>query len=66
MIGAVIENLSNRKLSVILATLLAIQIVFFLIGAWYAPEPTSYMEFELIKCNDKSKGRTDKWFYMKV
>ncbi|PAV87709.1 hypothetical protein WR25_03748 [Diploscapter pachys] len=23
------------------------------------------MEFELIKCKDGSKGRTDKWFYMK-
>jgi len=34
MTGTILENLSNRKLSVVLATIALIQIVSFLIGAF--------------------------------
>ncbi|CAE17879.1 Protein wntless homolog [Caenorhabditis elegans] len=61
--GAVIENLSNRKLFVIFAGLLVIQIMFFLIGAWYAPSPSSYMEFEMITCRDETKGLSGEWIH---
>ncbi|CAO4366129.1 unnamed protein product [Caenorhabditis nigoni] len=61
--GAVIENLSNRKLFVIFAGLLAVQILFFLVGAWYAPSPSSYMEFEMISCRDETKGLSGEWIH---
>ncbi|EGT40824.1 hypothetical protein CAEBREN_32250 [Caenorhabditis brenneri] len=61
--GAVIENLSNRKLFVIFAALLVVQILFFLVGAWFAPSPSSYMEFEMITCRDETKGLSGKWIH---
>ncbi|ETN81455.1 hypothetical protein NECAME_02135 [Necator americanus] len=65
MAGTVVENLSNRKLSYILLALLLAEIVFFLVGAWYAPVPSSTMEYEMIKCRDSSSGKTDKWFHIR-
>nr|CDJ80253.1 Protein of unknown function DUF1171 domain containing protein [Haemonchus contortus] len=65
MVGTVVENLSNRKLLYILGSLLAIQIGFFLIGALYAPVPSSSMEYEMIKCKDESRGESGKWFHIR-
>uniref|UniRef100_A0A8R1I638 Protein wntless n=1 Tax=Caenorhabditis japonica TaxID=281687 RepID=A0A8R1I638_CAEJA len=61
--GAVIENLSNRKLFVIFSILLIVQLLFFLVGAWYAPSPSSYMEFEMITCRDETKGLSGEWIH---
>ncbi|CAJ0606232.1 unnamed protein product [Cylicocyclus nassatus] len=65
MSGTVVENLSNRKLCYILGSLLLAQIVFFLVGALYAPVPSSSMEYEMIKCEDASKGQSGKWFHIR-
>jgi len=65
MTGAVIENLSNRKLSVILGVLFVAQIVFFLIGAWFSPQPSTSMEFLTTKCSDPKAGRTKEWFHLR-
>ncbi|TMS32230.1 hypothetical protein L596_000099 [Steinernema carpocapsae] len=60
--GAVIEHLSNRKLTVILASLLCLQIGFFSIGVIFAPAPSSSMDFLMTICEDKQMGNSEQWF----
>ncbi|XP_071477676.1 protein wntless homolog [Diadema antillarum] len=54
MAGVVIENLSNRKLLVLVAVLLVMQIVCFLVGGLIAPSPTSAHTHLATKCVDPS------------
>ncbi|GMT16553.1 hypothetical protein PFISCL1PPCAC_7850 [Pristionchus fissidentatus] len=63
--GSVIENLSTRKLCFLLLSLAVAQAVFFAVGALLAPVPSSSMEFEMVKCSDKTRGASGEWFYVR-
>ncbi|KHN82110.1 Protein wntless -like protein [Toxocara canis] len=64
--GTVIENVSNRKMFAILVSLLLALIVFFLLGAICSPQPSSSMEFIMVKCNDNEGGRNPmNWLYIR-
>jgi len=69
MAGAIIENMSGRKLTMIGAFLLACQVVCFLVGAIFAPAPNNSDQFLASKCWDKEGSRRyskdyddNKWF----
>ncbi|KAI6242679.1 hypothetical protein M3Y99_00173400 [Aphelenchoides fujianensis] len=64
-IGTVLENLSNRKLFGLLLTLVGLQAVFVFLGAVIAPPPSSSMEFLMTRCQDKTAGKTDEWFFIR-
>ncbi|VDN07881.1 unnamed protein product [Thelazia callipaeda] len=66
MSGAVIENLSNRKLCYILVILLVALVIFFILGVSCSPQPSTSMEFIMVKCKDAEGGRNlNKWFYLR-
>lgn len=48
--SSIIENLSNRKIIVILAIILIIQIISFFIGAFIAPSPSYPEQITATKC----------------
>lgn len=62
MQGTIVENLSGRKLSVLVALLLLAQVVCFLIGGLIAPTPSSAYNVLGTNCVDKGNN-TQKWFY---
>ncbi|XP_045138085.1 protein wntless-like isoform X2 [Portunus trituberculatus] len=62
MAGAIIENLSGRKLGILIVFLMLCQVVCFLVGALIAPAPSSAMSVLGTKCIDKKYSK-DKWYY---
>lgn len=62
MPGAILENLSGRKLGILVSVLLICQVVCFLIGGLVAPTPANADLFLSTKCLD-TKNETQKWFY---
>ncbi|XP_059470614.1 protein wntless isoform X2 [Neocloeon triangulifer] len=62
MAGAILENLSGRKLLVLVSILIISQIICFLIGGLIAPNPSSADIALASKCFDAG-NYTDKWFY---
>lgn len=62
MQGTIVENLSGRKLSVLVALLLLAQVVCFLIGGLIAPTPSSAYNVLGTNCVDTGNN-TQKWFY---
>ncbi|KAK4316507.1 hypothetical protein Pmani_012363 [Petrolisthes manimaculis] len=62
MAGAIIENLSGRKLGILIMFLLLCQVVCFLVGALIAPAPSSVLSVLGTKCVDKQYSR-EKWYY---
>ncbi|XP_053618611.1 protein wntless [Plodia interpunctella] len=65
MSGTIIENLSGRKLAVLVSFLLLCQLTCFLIGGLVAPMPASFQNILATVCKDTStvKNDTTKWFY---
>ncbi|XP_020295180.1 protein wntless [Pseudomyrmex gracilis] len=65
MQGTIIENLSGKKLSVLVMLLIIGQIVCFLIGGLIAPTPASSQNILGTPCKDVSVNGSDnnKWFY---
>ena len=63
MAGAIIENMSGKKLAMVGGVLLVCQIFSFLVGAIWAPAPNNSEQFLATKCYDKEGGKDDKkWF----
>uniref|UniRef100_A0A146L601 Protein wntless n=1 Tax=Lygus hesperus TaxID=30085 RepID=A0A146L601_LYGHE len=62
MTGTVLENLSGRKLAVLVSFFLICQIVCFLIGGIIAPKPSITDSVLATKCIDTS-NHSEEWFY---
>ncbi|GFN88098.1 protein wntless [Plakobranchus ocellatus] len=55
MAGVVLETLGNKKLSILIISLLLILTVFFLVGGLVAPAPNSVIPTTAINCYDEDK-----------
>jgi hypothetical protein len=53
MAGAIIENMSGRKLAMIGSVLILCQIICFLVGAVFSPAPNNSDQFLATKVTDK-------------
>lgn len=63
MAGAIIENMSSRKLAILGAVLLACQVLCFLVGAVFAPNPNNSDQFLATWCKDPDgMAGKDQWF----
>ncbi|XP_011299907.1 protein wntless [Fopius arisanus] len=67
MSGTIIENLSGKKLSVLVVLLIIAQITCFLIGGLVAPKPATNQNILGTPCKDSrvngSSPDTSKWYY---
>ena len=67
MAGAIIENMSGRKLAILGAVLVLCQILSFLVGALFAPSPNNTDQLLATKCYDADGGnnmpKSENWFY---
>ena len=70
MAGAIIENMSGRKLTILGGILIVCQVLSFLVGAIFAPSPNNTDQLLATKCYDREgpgngPGETlnTKWFY---
>ncbi|XP_063283974.1 protein wntless homolog [Pelobates fuscus] len=62
MAGAIIENMSTKKLCLVGGVLLLFQVLAFLVGGLIAPRPTTSVHFLAVKCIDIRKGHhSSKW-----
>ncbi|GAV08953.1 hypothetical protein RvY_18569 [Ramazzottius varieornatus] len=61
--AAFIDTMSTKKLVAFGLLLLALQIVFFVIGGTIAPSPSNVASILSTKCIDNDKGKIDRWFY---
>uniref|UniRef100_A0A5F4VUK3 Wnt ligand secretion mediator n=1 Tax=Callithrix jacchus TaxID=9483 RepID=A0A5F4VUK3_CALJA len=62
MAGAIIENMSTKKLCIVGGILLVFQIIAFLVGGLIAPGPTTAVSYMSVKCVDARKNHhKTKW-----
>uniref|UniRef100_A0A673UF04 Wnt ligand secretion mediator n=1 Tax=Suricata suricatta TaxID=37032 RepID=A0A673UF04_SURSU len=62
MAGAIIENMSTKKLCIVGGILLVFQIIAFLVGGLIAPGPTTAVSYMSVKCVDVRKNHhKTKW-----
>ncbi|XP_064087800.1 protein wntless-like [Macrobrachium nipponense] len=64
MAGAIIENLSGKKLGILIGILMICQFLCFLVGGLIAPAPSSAMSVLGTKCIDKNY-ENDKWYWVR-
>ncbi|KAK2836008.1 hypothetical protein Q5P01_016492 [Channa striata] len=57
MAGAIIENMSTRKLIFLLSSVLVFQVLSIMIGALIAPCPTSAIRYLATKCINRQRAR---------
>ncbi|XP_038158408.1 protein wntless homolog [Cyprinodon tularosa] len=63
MAGAIIENMSTKKLVIVGVTLLLFQALSFMVGGLIAPSPTTAINYLATKCVDTTKNKQEsKWF----
>ncbi|XP_072129948.1 protein wntless homolog isoform X2 [Mobula birostris] len=63
MAGAIIENMSTKKLCIVGGILLVFQVISFLVGGLIAPRPTTGIEYLATKCVDVRKHhQKSRWF----
>ncbi|XP_062337215.1 protein wntless homolog isoform X2 [Osmerus eperlanus] len=63
MAGAIIENMSTKKLVIVGVILLLFQAFSFMVGGLIAPSPTSAVHYLATKCVDTAKyHQSNKWF----
>ncbi|MBN3277151.1 WLS protein, partial [Polyodon spathula] len=63
MAGAIIENMSTKKLVIVGVILVIFQVFSFLVGGLIAPSPTSAVHYLATKCVDVRKHhQSSKWF----
>lgn len=65
MSGTILENLSGRKISVLVAVLLILQVICFLIGGLIAPRPDTDQMITALPCKDQfgKQNDTSVWYY---
>ncbi|XP_044741826.1 protein wntless [Chrysoperla carnea] len=65
MPGTILENLSGRKLGILVSILLIIQIICFFIGGLLAPPPSGHHSILATKCLDETGdiNYTNRWYY---
>lgn len=62
MAGAIIENMSTKKLCLVGGVLLIFQVLAFLVGGLIAPKPTTSLDFLAAKCIDvRRPHQAQKW-----
>ncbi|KNC30447.1 hypothetical protein FF38_08487, partial [Lucilia cuprina] len=64
MSGTILENLSGRKLSILVALLLLCQVACFLLGGLFAPVPAGHQNILGMVCRDQKERQNDTTFWL--